>query len=50
MRHFSQIYNRVMVIDYCQNFICAQYLKNEEMEFNQICLCIDYNQIKVWDG
>ena len=36
MRNFSQIYNRVMALDGCQNFISAQYLENELMEFDQI--------------
>ena len=30
-----QIYNRVMALDYHQNFVSAQYLDNELMELDQ---------------
>ena len=36
MRQFSQIYNRVVALGRCQNFISAQYLVNELMECDQI--------------
>ena len=32
---FSQINYRVMALDWCQNFISAQYLENKLMEFDQ---------------
>ena len=34
--HFSKFYNRVMAFDYRHNFVSAQYLVNESMEFDQI--------------
>ena len=33
---FAQIYNRVVPLDLRQNFVSAQYLKNEWMELNKI--------------
>ena len=36
LHQFAQIYNRVMALDSCQNFISAQYLKNKSMEFYKI--------------
>ena len=36
MRPFLQIYYTVMPLGYCQNFVSAQYLVNESMEFDQI--------------
>ena len=33
---FSKINNSVMVLDWCQNFVSAQYLDNKLMEFDQI--------------
>ena len=35
-RQFSQIHNRVMPLYSYQNFVSAQYLENELMEFDQI--------------
>ena len=35
MRQILQVYNRVMVLVCCQNFVSAQYLVNELMEFDQ---------------
>ena len=35
-RHFSQICNGVMALDWCQKLVFAQYLDNECREFNQI--------------
>ena len=35
-RHFSQICNGVMVLDWCQKLVFAQYHDNECREFNQI--------------
>ena len=32
---FSFIYNRVMALEWCQNFVSAQYLENELMEFDE---------------
>ena len=34
--HFLQIYPRVLIIIYCQNFVSAQYPLNKWMEFDQI--------------
>ena len=36
MCQFLQIYNRVMALVDCKNFVSAQYLVNESMEFDQI--------------
>ena len=36
MRQLSQIYNRVIALDFRQNFISAQYLVKKLMEFDQI--------------
>ena len=36
MFHFSQIYNTVMALGYCQNFVSTQYLGNRLMEFDQV--------------
>ena len=33
---FSLIYNRVMALEWCQDFLSAQYLENELMEFDQV--------------
>ena len=38
MCQFSRIYSRVMAIDYCQNFVLAQYLENELMKLGQSLL------------
>ena len=46
--HFCKIYNRVMGLGYCQNFVYAQYLANLSMEFDQtLYICIYLNHIKV---
>ena len=50
MRQFSQIYNRVMALDRCHNFISAQYLENKLLEIDHIlhmhlyCEGSDYNK------
>ena len=36
MNQFSQINNRIMALDYSQNFVPAQYLENDLMELDQI--------------
>ena len=36
MHPFWQIYNTVMALGYCQNFVSAQFFVNELMEFDQI--------------
>ena len=36
MHPFLQVYTRVMVLGYHQNFVSAQYLLNEFMAFGQI--------------
>ena len=35
MRQIWEIYNAVMALDYCQNFISAQYIEKELMELDQ---------------
>ena len=35
MGQFLQIYNRVMALDYHQNFVSTQYLENELIELDQ---------------
>ena len=35
-RQCSQIYNTVVALDYCQNFVSAQYFGNRLMEFDQV--------------
>ena len=47
MHQFSQIYNRVMALEYCQNFVSAQYHVNESMEIIRFYVCIDLKQILV---
>ena len=34
--HFSQMCTRVMALDLCQNFVSAQYLENNLIEFYQM--------------
>ena len=36
MRQILHIYNRVMALDLCQNFVSSQHLENELMEFDQV--------------
>ena len=36
MHQIRQLYNTVMALGYCQNFIFAQYLVNKMMEFDKI--------------
>ena len=36
MCQFSQNYNRLMALDWCQNFVSGQYLEKKLMEFDQI--------------
>ena len=36
MRRFSKIYNRVMALDYRQNFVSAQCIENKLMELDKI--------------
>ena len=36
-RYFPRIYKTVMILDYCQNFVCAQYLKKKLMELDRFC-------------
>ena len=36
MRQFLQLYNTVMTLGYCQNFVSAQILVNKSMEFDKI--------------
>ena len=35
-QYCSLILNRVMALDRCQNFICAQYLVNQLIDFDKI--------------
>ena len=35
-QRLSQLYNTVIALGYCQNFVSAQYLVQELMEFNQV--------------
>ena len=48
-RQFLQTYNRVMSLDWCWNFIAAQYLENKFVEFNQILQMNWYWQGLGWD-
>ena len=48
-RQFLLIYNRVMALDSCRNFVSAQYLKNKLMEFDQILHMHWYWQDLGWD-
>ena len=43
-RHFLQICNGVMALDACPNFVSAQYLGNELIEFD---LCMNIDKIKL---
>ena len=48
MHQYSQIYNRVMALDYWQNFGSAENLVNASMEFDKILHeCIEHNQIYI---
>ena len=41
-RHFSQICTRVMAFDLHQNFVPAQYFKDQLIEFHQILYMHSY--------
>ena len=47
MCQFSQIYNTIMALGYCQLFVSAQYLKNRLMDLTKFCMGIDFDQIYV---
>ena len=40
MGQFSLIYNMVMALGYCQNFVSAQYLGNKLIEFDQFAYAL----------
>ena len=46
---FSQINNKVMTLDWCWNFVSAQYLWNKLMEFDQILQMHWYWQDLGWE-
>ena len=46
---FSLIYNRVMVLEWCQNFVSVQYLENKFMEFDQVLHMHRYWQHLGWN-
>ena len=46
---FSQTYNRVMALDWCQNCVSDQYLENKLMEFDQILHIPLYWEDLGWD-
>ena len=35
---FSQIYNRVMALDWCRNFVSAQYLETDWRNLTEVCI------------
>ena len=41
----STIYNTVMALGYCQNYVSAPYLVNQSMEFDQILCIHDCNKV-----
>ena len=48
--HFWSIFNRVMALDQCQNFVCAQYLVNEFVDFDQILHMHWYWEDEIMNG
>ena len=42
---FSFIFNRVMAFDWCWNFVYAQYLVDQLMDFDKFCKCIDIDKM-----
>ena len=44
-QYFSFIFNRVMAFDWCRNFIYAEYLVDQLMDFDKICKCIDIDKM-----
>ena len=47
--HILHICTRVMALDLCQNFVSAQYLENQLIEFHQILYMDSYWQDLAWD-
>ena len=45
MHYFWSIFNRVMVLDWHHNFVYAQYLVNQFVDFDQICIFIDIDKM-----
>ena len=43
--YFWFIFNWAMALDWCQNFIYAQYFVNQMMHFDKFCKCIDIDKM-----
>ena len=48
--HFSDIFTRVIALDSCQNFICAQYLRTNGQSSTKLYKCIYIDKISVNKG